>query len=415
MLLFCKSMSIPSLVGRRNRSGVVRWKRVLALVVGGTAGALALGLAACGSFDAEESPLPLSEAAPPIPQDGAVADSAADTGDGDGDGSAPELCTIPRAPACAFVSCASRALYEPSVPSFPFGIDTDATHVFWVDQPEVDGGNAYNGDEKSRVLRAAKAKGAGGAEILATQQGQSTAIAVDDASVYWVAQVATGGFELRRIAKGCSVPCVPVVVAQAPGRLQAFRRTASGVFFALSGDRAYRLDVRSNNPVFVDLEIPLGVLPALTTIDEHAYFAADGYGFVARAGVDSGVVEPEYIPIGLVDGGLSGFGAMTNDCSSLWVDRRRPAGVNLHRLALDGTLTFRARLDGMVFGMTADARFVYIAQPNAGGVYAVETAGSTPPIAVARGNVWAVATDADGVYWGEHQRGTGGRLHMLVK
>lgn len=63
-------------------------------------------------------------------------------------------------------------------------------------------------------------------------------------------------------------------------------------------------------------------------------------------------------------------------------------------------------------GNANDARFLWIAVANAGGVYAYDK--PTVDISLLRkGNVFALAVDDDGVYWGDHD-GTG-TLRMLVK
>ena len=65
----------------------------------------------------------------------------------------------------------------------------------------------------------------------------------------------------------------------------------------------------------------------------------------------------------------------------------------------------------------ADARYVYAAALNTGGIFALQKT-SMATAHPYTGNVWNLAVDDDGVYFGEHDpsaAGGAGTIYMLVK
>ena len=67
------------------------------------------------------------------------------------------------------------------------------------------------------------------------------------------------------------------------------------------------------------------------------------------------------------------------------------------------------------FDLAADAKYVYSGAANSGGVFVIDkSSGASSHLAGT--NVWRIAVDADGVYFGEHDQNTDtGALYMLVK
>ena len=393
-------------------------RRLRRLLAGATVVGAVVTAMACGSFSADTPPnspeagsdvtLATDDAAPrdAAPRDAAESSVPADIA----------ACPASQGPTC-LPSCARRTLHTPTVPAaYPFAITTDAQYVYWVEQttPPGDGGPslAYNGGADGRVLRVAKAGGA--TEILATDQPRAVAIAVDRGFVYWASHVPNQSTVWRVnvdcAAAGCPPP-VSVAVGPPGERIDQLVRAAEGVLFLKGGGgSAFRLPAGPAQ-VLAPVGSATGEFAALSVATDAVYETGRTHPFVERIGIDG--TSGLGLPIVPRDGGDPGFINSTSDCTNVW--GVWGPGTKLYRFAPDGAVSAlgTARNHG-AYGMRADATFVYVAAENAGGVFAIDkTTGNETSLYA--GNVWSVAVDTDGVYWGEHGGAQAGALYMLVK
>jgi uncharacterized protein YuzE len=178
----------------------------------------------------------------------------------------------------------------------------------------------------------------------------------------------------------------------------------------MMGDgESYRVSLGTGQPTaFEKNALAVGAFPSMTATDDGAYVTSRSYGGVGRV-ASGGGVTPLYVAA--PDGGLAG---LATDCSDLWGRSAESAPpVTMTRFPATGQPTAGGTLPmQLYFDTKADAAYVYLAAANVGGVYAYDkNNGTTTPLYA--GNVFALAVDADGVYWGEH--GGSGALYMLVK
>ena len=322
-------------------------------------------------------------------------------------------CPSSRTPSCAFDKCARRSLYAPTTTAYPFNIVTDAANVYWVEQVVGDAGmmEAYNGQSLGRVLRVAKTGGP--LSELAAGYTRAKALALDGPYVYW-AQSTLSDTTLFRLRRDCTTPCgTPELVTTLPhADPTALVRGGPGNLFVMMSDgESYRVSLAvtdGESTGFEKITVGVGPFPWMTATDDGAFLTSPSYAGVARV-ANGGAVTPLYVAA--PDAGLVG---LATDCSDLWthgVDSAPP--VKMTRFPAMGSAIVGGTLPTQLyFDMKADASFVYLAAANVGGVYAYDKKNGTT-IPLYAGNVFALAVDTDGIYWGEH--GGSGTLYMLVK
>jgi hypothetical protein len=153
--------------------------------------------------------------------------------------------------------------------------------------------------------------------------------------------------------------------------------------------------------------------PALTASGAALYATSFKKDHVARVTYTNTVTE-QYatIPPHPQAGGELGLAPIANDCTTLF-GLRQPNNL-LYEMPFATKVVKQVGGDSGIafFDMTADAQWLYGAMPNGGGVFAVDKANGKRT-QLASGNVFALAVDDLGVYWGEH--GGAGTLWMMVK
>jgi hypothetical protein len=382
----------------------------LALFVGAGAGA------GCGRVLAEDTP-----ASPP---DSGERDDASPADAGAADASATDVsaCQLAPAPSCGLEVCTKRILHAPKSPGAPWGIATDESSVYWLEQPATADG--YNGKASARVLRASKGPNndASQATELATEQQQAITLAVTGGAVYWTVYdgASPDPFStLRRVRTDCPGNCLPesLLVTMEGVRIMKLVPAGAGVLFGIGETgQVFRFDVGGTQMSMAGPLLVKSWLTSLARTDQHVFVSSHDSATISRMDVDGSNLVESFLTVPSRDGGEPGLTNMWSDCTqNVWA--RRGPGMELVHLSLADagmrTLVESAALT--LFDVAGDARYLYLAGANEG-LFALdrETDALTK---VGGAKTFAVAADDDGVYWGEHHIGiaSAGTIHMLVK
>lgn len=370
------------------------------------AACVALVLACASDYGAAVEAEPGADAGPP------PADAAAPVADaGDAEASAEGACRAPRAPSCEPAQCAQRELHA-SAGGYPFGIATDAAYVYWLEQRAP--GDAYNGTGTATLLRT-KRDGGGAPLLLASSQAQATALALAGGFLYWATYDPSPGgpheAHLRRVSASCTPPCAPEdVTGAAPlvGKpIVKIVPFGGDLLLAVQAGPVLRW-----LPGLGAAEIEdLGFAPDVIDTGGGAYATGEGKPYVLRIPRGpASVTKPFWLTP--LDGGAAGLHRLATDCTHLF--GLRGPSETLYRAPLDGGALEPIGVgpSATTYDLGADARWLYAASPNAGGLAVLDPQTGTR-VVLASGNVFALAVDDDGVYWGDHD-GTG-KLRMMVK
>lgn len=385
---------------------------------------VAIGLAAASAaVFASSSFGTTSDPPPPGPgPDGAAQsapDARADPGGADAGGAPDPFALVPAcpasaAPSCAPAACTRRTLHAGTPRAFPFDLATDRGHVYWVAQDESDAGDPYNGTGTARVYRAAKS-GGGGVE-LARDQPLALALALEGEHVYWAVHVGTTS-HLRRVRRdgSCSPSCAPpesVAAFPAGVRIKHLRRGGAGVLLALGeGGQLYRVDTGGSPPAKL---LETSDYPGFALTNDHLYVGGGAPREIQRVTLANSDVVPSWATMPLRDAG-SGAQHIATDCSSLFL-QGHPDSTTYFRVSLAGGVVepLLSTTRGAT-ALAADARYLYVSDHNAGGVFFHDKTGASALSPIAAGNIWRLVTDDEGVYWGEHGTQAPGHIFMMVK
>lgn len=406
--------------------GMRRSRAPLAVALSAAAG---LGVAsACGSFGAGD-PRP-SSADPDARADGdAVDDSGgerpppndADAG-ADADGGLariPPACPRPAPPSCAPAACSKRVLYAPPGPAkeYPFRLVADDGFVYWVTQVAgaTPADNPYDGRGLGRILRVDRRGVAGGAQatVLATEQRYAVALTLAGAYVYWGAETEAGVRQVRRAPRACAGSCDVETVVDIPGAsVVAMGTVDDATLFVLNAaGQLFRVTVAANGVGAIATTAMTGSLPGFAMTSTDGYVSAATKPEIRRLPADG---AGSTLLTTLADAGASaGIAPIATDCATLWGHR---GGGSIWRGPLDGG-RFESQVTlswASVFDLTTDAQYLYVGAANAGGVIAMNKATADATL-IAAGNVFALTTDDQGVYWGEHGPTGTGVIHMMAK
>jgi hypothetical protein len=381
-------------------------------------------IAACSSFGSDAPAAPPTDpdaVAPPPTPDGARPDGADDGGPPD----ASPACVSP-GPSCALGACERKSLYVPAgnQKEYPFEIATDDAHVYWVAQvatPPFTESQAYNGGAPARIWRTDRtgAPGVGNAQMLASDQKGARRVAIDGPYLYWVTleDAPTDGTmtRLNRVPRDCMAPCTPEAVLDiGSGPLNHFVRIGPSLFLAHTANGSVlRVDANARKAVQVGAT---SNYPGLATTPTAAYV--------------SGLEIPDILRLDLLAPGAaaSTFATFTD------FDAAAPTGAKW--LATDCTTLFAIRSPHVVWRMpltpgatpsmwvpelgrdvwsvAIDASYLYFVAANSGGVFGIDGSGNVTPIEE-HANVWHLAVDDQGVYWGEHDATNPGIIRMMAK
>jgi len=382
--------------------------------------------ASCSDFGEEGSP-PTPDADRDSTTDDVVGPDGAlvDGGLPDADATSPPTCPPPRGAKTDPSALLRSPLYVPpaGAASFPFGIATDRTHVTWVEQPDNGDANsgAYDGRALARILRKRK-DGAGPVKVLAENLPATTSVVIDGTFAYYATSSANVPtiFQLR-LSDDCNATACPpkVVLALGSGsRIDRLYRHAPGVLIALAENGQVFYVQVSPTPSFAT-PLKTGNYPGLTLTNDHLYASSelDRDSVYRAAVVPAPVVDPKYLVAPPEDGGNKGVSVLATDCTTLFMTRYIPTSSTTiygHDLADDGSFSKLANVAGQIFDLAADESHLYIASPG-GGLFWLGKAQGSSPTNIVEGNVFRVAVDAEGVYYGIHLGPDRGTIMMLVK
>lgn len=360
-----------------------------------------LVVVACSTFSGEGGDTTSDggpESGPAI--DGEVSDRATPL-DGAGDSTVDASC-VARGPTCSPSDCTIEDLQPAAPEAKPFSLVTDATHLYWVEQIQEDGGpDAYNGGAKARIMRMTKAGGT--AEELIRDQDRAVAIEIVGEHVYW----ASGGnpAKVLRVKRNCTGPCTPDSLTVPGATIVSMRRASDGSLF-----------MRTDNDVIrsIDTSGAFAVLRASFTQAEA--LAPLPSGVVTMRNLAAGVKivsndaqkEAFYATVPPSAGFVPGLRFAASSCDRVWAARLAVGGFALHVIEADAAVApFGPIRPQDIFDFKVDEAYVYIAMPNAGGLFALSTTNSiaAPILVGGTANVFALAVDDDAVYWGVHDTG----------
>lgn len=384
--------------------------------------AYAVALACSDPYsDVGGAPLPDRDAT--SSDDGATSDSRGPDEDAAVDANDASAALLPyagciaRAPTCEIATCVRIPIYAPpsGVVEYPFRVMTDATYAYWLAQPS--GSAGYNGADDARLMRAKKDGSSTAGEVLVTGQARAKALAVTGGYVYWAARTsgdasASAYNELRRAPATCTPPCSYETIATliVDDVSQILPITSTSLLTVHEGGEVARIDLQTR------ARVPLG------SVGPYASAAASRAVIVVGGGTSADVHEilrqpnatyASTLTLPPTDGGNVGPSALAASCDTVFAVRSEGRGFTA---ALDASTFTAGKTVPQIsyFGAMADERYFYLAAANAGGVYAYEAA-TGAFVQVVAGNVFDVSTDDDGVYWGDHDAPTGGKIWRLRK
>jgi hypothetical protein len=377
-------------------------------------------LTACGSFDgttAEEHDAGLEAGADAPPGvEGGEPDVLAPDGGGGPDGSSPTapLCPPPVGPVCALATCSRRILYVPDAPSWPFAVVTDSAFVYWLEQRGVD---AYNGNGVARVMRVDRVGSPtpNRAKALVADQALPTALALVGGYLYWATWDAPNAMStLRRVSASCAPPCQEESLGTVSNRIQKLvGLEGTGVIAMVYDGTIVRFSVGADGGVSAGISLMTSAkFPGLTATGTHLYASGLLVNKVSRAEILTGQISPAWATLALDAGTDVGLTNLATNCVDLFGFH---ANGELERINLGtSAVSHVASLGVSVYSVAQDARYLYVASLNNGGVIAVDpaTQGATT---IASGSFESIAADSAGVYWADHPNPGGGTVTMLVK
>lgn len=352
-----------------------------------------------------------------------TADAGEDTSTGDpGDASASETsvdegCKTAAAPSddCSADAgaCERKTLYISNQSTFPFAIVTDDANVYWIAQTGP-ADAAYDGTASASIFRVAKSgTSTQQATVLAQDQSRATTLVRDGADLYWIASEVSDAGSTSTLRKLEGASGAPKDVATFPGVARRLVRAAPGVFFTADSQGNVRRVTKDGMVADVD---KTSTTPSLAATKDAVFAGGGQIARVSRLPVAGGAGTTFFeVPDGGPDAALPGVHVLGADCDRMF-GVRDDEGSFFWSPAANGTLTATASAFDDAADIASDEAFVYVAERRAGGgVFRGKRDGSGF-VSLYTGDVWRLAVDADGIYWGEHAKGSlAGNVFMQTK
>lgn len=304
----------------------------------------------------------------------------------------------------------------PDMPSWPFGMVTDAASVYWLEQRGAPG-EAYNGNGAARVMRVDRVGSptASRAAVLVGDQAGATVLARLGGYLYWTTwNQPTSTSTLRRVSASCAPPCQDASVGTYANRLFELVGVEGKGLVAIAGDgTVVRFAVDAAGAVSPGVPVmKSSTFPGLAVTGALVYASGLYVNKVSRADLGTGAISAAWATLAFDAGAEIGLTHLTTNCVDLFGFHNNGT---LERVNLGTSAVSRvASLGTLVYGAAQDANFVYAASQNGGGLVAIDPA-SNQTTTLAAGSFQSIATDATGVYWADHPNAGGGTVTMLVK
>lgn len=366
---------------------------------------------ACGDDEAPATTTPdatpdASEEPSPRPDDSSAPDSATDPG-----------CTTAAPPSadCAAdaAACERKTLYISNTTTFPFAIVTDEANVYWVAQSGPTD-SAHDGTATASVLRISKTGApTQAATVLAENQSRATTLIKDGPDLYWIVSTANdagSSSTLRRLAGATGAPSD---VSTFAGLARRLVRVAPGVFFTV--DHRGRVRRLTKDGAVADVG-ETSATPSLAAGKDVVFAGGGEIARVDRLPAAGGAGAPFFaVPDGGPDAALPGVHVLGADCDRVF-GVHDDEGAFFWSHASSGSYTPTSETFDDAQDIASDQGFVYVARRrSAGGVFRGSRDGSGFT-SLYTGDVWRLAVDDDGIYWGEHAKGAiAGNVFMQTK
>lgn len=374
-------------------------------------GALSVGVA-CGDEETPATPPP--DGTPDASED----TPAIDPGDtSTSETSVAETCATPKAPADACAAkvdgCERKTLYISNTSTFPFAIVTDETNVYWVAQSGPTDA-AYDGTASGSVLRVSKTGvSTQQATVLAENQSRITTLVKDGADLYWIVSTSSDAGSSSTLRKLQGATGSAQDVSTFSGVARRLVRVAPGVFFA--ADNLGNVRRLTKDGSVADIE-KTSTTPSLAATKDFVFAGGGQLARVDKLPAGGGPGGTFFgIPDGTPDAALPGVHVLGADCDRMF-GIRDDEGAFFWSPSASATYSPTAATFGDGQDIGADERFVYVAErKQGGGVFRGERDGKGFA-SLYTGDVWRLAVDDDGIYWGEHAKGSlAGNVFMQKK
>lgn len=372
---------------------------------------VALVAIACGG---DEAPAPT---APDVGADGGADTSVEPTDASTTETSTDPGCKTPAAPSsdCTAdaAACERKTLYISNTSTFPFAIVTDEANVYWVAQSGPTD-SAYDGTASASVLRVSKAGASTQtATVLAENQSRATTLVKDGPDLYWIVSTANDAGSTSTLRKLTGASGTPADVSTFTGIARRLVRVAPGVFFA--ADNLGNVRRLTKDGMVADIE-KTSATPSLAASKDFVFASGGQVLRVDRVPAAGGPGSSFFaIPDGSPDAALPGVHVLGADCDRMF-GIRDDEGAFFWSGAASATYTATSATFDDAQDIVSDEGFVYVARRRSGGgVFRGGREGNGFG-SLYTGDVWRLAVDDDGIYWGEHAKGSlAGNVFMQTK
>lgn len=331
--------------------------------------------------------------------------------------SVDETCTTAKAPAdeCAAAvdGCERRTLYISNTSTFPFAMVTDDANVYWVAQSGP-ADSAYDGTATGSVLRVSKTGASTQqATVLADDQSRVTTLIKDGPDLYWIVSTSSDAGSSSTLRTLAGATGSPRDVSTFSGIARRLVRASPGVFFA--ADNLGNVRRLTKDGMVADVE-KTSTTPSLAATKDFVFASGGQVAQIDEIRATGTTGTPFLnVPNGTPDAALPGVHVLGADCDRMF-GIRDDEGVFFWSPSASATYSATTATfdDGQDIG--ADERFVYVAERRSGGgVFRGERDGKGFA-SLYTGDVWRLAVDDDGIYWGEHAKGSlAGNVFMQTK
>jgi hypothetical protein len=327
-------------------------------------------------------------------------------------------CKTPAAPSdecsSALAACERKTLYISNTSTFPFAMVTDEANVYWVAQSGP-ADSAYDGTANASVLRVSKTGASTQqATVLAENQSRATTLIKDGADLYWIVSTANDAGSTSTLRRLAGATGSPQDVATFSGIARRLVRVSPGVFFA--ADNVGTVRRLTKDGMVSEIE-KTSTTPSLAASKDFVFAGGGQLARVDRLPAGGGPASTFFgVPDGASpDAALPGVHVLGADCDRMF-GIRDDEGAFFWSPAATATYTATTASFDDGQDIASDEGFVYVAQRRAGGGVFRGSRDGKSFGSLYTGDVWRLAVDDDGIYWGEHAKGSlAGNVFMQKK